>query len=151
MLIWHTFQKGIFGNVAKMVADNLPNLHVRFKSMKINSDVYLMEWDLTLYTKQLPLPLASRVWDMYVTCDMFLFSVTHRHVTHTHNTHTHTPTRTHTHTTHTHNTHNTHRIKKIFKPCRRKSFFRVPQIPPKFANLKSKGSQNFVCFENFWL
>lgn len=44
---------------------NFPHLFLRFQAMNLLPDCYLMEWCMTLYTKHLSLPLASRVWDGY--------------------------------------------------------------------------------------
>jgi hypothetical protein len=61
----------IFGVVFKA---NMPDLYRRFKLMGLLPDCYLMEWCMTLFSKQLPLPLASRIWDGYfIRGEIFVF------------------------------------------------------------------------------
>ncbi|XP_077598384.1 TBC1 domain family member 14 isoform X2 [Stigmatopora nigra] len=45
--------------------ENLPKLFAHFKRNKLTPDIYLIDWIFTLYSKSLPLDLASRVWDVF--------------------------------------------------------------------------------------
>ncbi|XP_058649596.1 TBC1 domain family member 12 isoform X3 [Onychostoma macrolepis] len=45
--------------------ENLPRLFNHFKSYNLTPDLYLIDWIFTLYTKSLPLDVASRVWDVF--------------------------------------------------------------------------------------
>ncbi|EFA86256.1 regulator of chromosome condensation domain-containing protein [Heterostelium album PN500] len=44
----------------------LPELHSQFRKLGFSSEHYLLEWFLTLFTKQLPLDVVARIWDCYV-------------------------------------------------------------------------------------
>ena len=46
-------------------ADQLPSLSRHFLTLGVRPDMYLLNWLLTLYTKSLPLDLATRIWDCY--------------------------------------------------------------------------------------
>jgi len=53
---------------------NLPKLYLRFQHMTISPEQYLLDWFLTLFSKSLPIPIASRVWDCYLLQgEVFLF------------------------------------------------------------------------------
>ncbi|GAM26734.1 hypothetical protein SAMD00019534_099090 [Acytostelium subglobosum LB1] len=45
---------------------HLPELHAAFRKMGFSSEHYLLEWFMTLFTKQLPLPVVARVWDCFL-------------------------------------------------------------------------------------
>jgi len=44
---------------------NIPKLYEIFKELGISPEQYLLDWFLTLFSKTLPLEMASKVWDMY--------------------------------------------------------------------------------------
>ena len=44
---------------------HLPKLHSHLNSLNLTPDLYLQEWIYTLYSRTLPIDLASRVWDLY--------------------------------------------------------------------------------------
>ena len=44
---------------------NLPTLFKQFRSMQLLPDSYLLEWLMTLFAKQLPLAIVSRIWDCF--------------------------------------------------------------------------------------
>jgi len=53
---------------------NNPTLKRKFNMMRLVPDCYLMEWCMTMFTKQLPFPHASRVWDGYLNHgEIFIF------------------------------------------------------------------------------
>lgn len=55
---------------------NLPRLHKHFTDMGLVPDCYLVEWCMTLFSKNLTMETASRVWDGYlVHGEMFVFRV----------------------------------------------------------------------------
>jgi hypothetical protein len=43
----------------------LPDLFKHFETLDITTDLFLIDWMLTLYSQQLSLPLVSRVWDNF--------------------------------------------------------------------------------------
>ncbi|XP_065805327.1 TBC1 domain family member 12 isoform X2 [Labrus bergylta] len=45
--------------------DSLPRLFLHFQSSGVTSDLYLMDWILSLYLKPLPLDVACRLWDVF--------------------------------------------------------------------------------------
>ncbi|XP_078669042.1 TBC1 domain family member 14-like isoform X2 [Branchiostoma floridae x Branchiostoma belcheri] len=45
--------------------ENLPKLYALFQKWKVTPDLYLIDWIFTLYSKSLPLDVASRVWDVF--------------------------------------------------------------------------------------
>jgi hypothetical protein len=44
----------------------LPVLFVHFKEIDLTSDMFYLEWSLTLFVKFLPLNICARVWDSYL-------------------------------------------------------------------------------------
>ena len=44
---------------------HLPKVHSHFQMLDLSPDLYLQDWIYTLYSRSLPLDLASRVWDLY--------------------------------------------------------------------------------------
>jgi hypothetical protein len=45
----------------------MPDLFSHFKTLDITSDIFLIDWLLTLYTRQLRnLDLVSRIWDNFM-------------------------------------------------------------------------------------
>ncbi|CAB4026061.1 TBC1 domain family member 12 isoform X1, partial [Paramuricea clavata] len=54
--------------------DHLPKLQSHFTEQGLTPDLYLTDWIFTLYSKSLPLDVASRVWDLFCRDgDEFLF------------------------------------------------------------------------------
>lgn len=43
---------------------HLPQIYKHFKELGIKPEYYMIDWVLTLYSKSLPLDIASRVWDI---------------------------------------------------------------------------------------
>lgn len=57
-------------------AANLPALFQKFSQACLLPDCYLMEWLLTLFSKQLPLHVVSRIWDNYfLHGEVYVFKV----------------------------------------------------------------------------
>nr|XP_037282697.1 TBC1 domain family member 12-like [Rhipicephalus microplus] len=46
--------------------ENLPKLYAHFKKHNLTSDLYLVDWIYTLYSRSLPLDVACRVWDVFL-------------------------------------------------------------------------------------
>lgn len=46
--------------------ENLPKLFAHFKKHNLTSDLYLVDWIYTLYSRSLPLDVACRVWDVFL-------------------------------------------------------------------------------------
>lgn len=44
----------------------LPDLFRHFETLDITTDLYLIDWMLTLYTKNMDLDIASRIWDNFM-------------------------------------------------------------------------------------
>lgn len=58
-----------------IMADHIPRVHNHLRSLDISTDLYIMDWILTLFCKALPLDIATRVWDNYfLRGDIFLYS-----------------------------------------------------------------------------
>jgi hypothetical protein len=49
--------------------EHLPALHAHFASIGVSSDMYLLDWFITLFTRSLPLDVAARVWDAFLVLD----------------------------------------------------------------------------------
>jgi TBC1 domain family member 14 len=43
---------------------SLPQLHLHLTAEGVSSEIFLLDWGLTLFAKALPLPLAARLWDV---------------------------------------------------------------------------------------
>ena len=74
-----------------LLKSHLPKLHSHFQMLNLSPDLYLQEWIYTLYSRSLPLDLASRVWDVYcrdgddivfrIAVGMFIISSLTEHLT----------------------------------------------------------------------
>ncbi|CAD5118092.1 DgyrCDS6829 [Dimorphilus gyrociliatus] len=66
--------KSYFDVYSMFFRENLPKLYKHFELYKLTPDLYLIDWIFTLYSKSLPLDVASRVWDVfYRDGEEFLF------------------------------------------------------------------------------
>ncbi|KYQ94237.1 regulator of chromosome condensation domain-containing protein [Tieghemostelium lacteum] len=55
---------------------HLPRLYKKFKELNITPELYLIEWFMTLFTKQLPLPICLRLFDSIVMeGEVFIYAV----------------------------------------------------------------------------
>lgn len=45
---------------------NLPDLCDHFESLDILPEQYLIEWNMTLFSKSLNIDIAARIWDIYM-------------------------------------------------------------------------------------
>ena len=58
----------------EMRDSQLHDLHVHLKSLDISTDLFIVDWLLTLFSKALPLDIAGHIWDVYLyEGDFFLF------------------------------------------------------------------------------
>ena len=56
--------------------ESLPKLFIHFKSEEVISEMYMIDWLLTLYSRSMPIDIAARVWDLYLSeGEMSLFRV----------------------------------------------------------------------------
>ncbi|XP_051918353.1 TBC1 domain family member 14 isoform X1 [Hippocampus zosterae] len=70
----HSLMLTYFAAFEVFFEENLPKLFAHFKKNNLTPDIYLIDWIFTLYSKSLPLDLASRVWDVFCRDgDEFLF------------------------------------------------------------------------------
>ena len=46
----------------------LPLLSKHFDEEGITSEIFLLDWHLTIFSKALPLEIAARIWDCYLHC-----------------------------------------------------------------------------------
>jgi hypothetical protein len=67
---------GIFETFDALLQEFLPEVHEHFARMNINSEMFITDWFVTLYSRNLPLESAARVWDLYMLHrDVMLFRV----------------------------------------------------------------------------
>uniref|UniRef100_A0A8C1C255 TBC1 domain family member 14 n=1 Tax=Cyprinus carpio carpio TaxID=630221 RepID=A0A8C1C255_CYPCA len=70
----HSLMLTYFAAFEVFFEENLPKLFAHFKNNNLSSDIYLIDWIFTLYSKSLPLDIACRVWDVFCRDgDEFLF------------------------------------------------------------------------------
>lgn len=50
----------------KFLLEEMPPLYHHFKQHGIESDLYMINWVMSLYCRALPLDLVTRIWDLYV-------------------------------------------------------------------------------------
>jgi TBC1 domain family member 14 len=62
------------GAYEELFEANLPQLWAHFRAEGIEAEMYTLDWLLTLFSRALPLDVASRVWDIYLceVCTMCL-------------------------------------------------------------------------------
>uniref|UniRef100_A0A672KLV2 TBC1 domain family member 14 n=1 Tax=Sinocyclocheilus grahami TaxID=75366 RepID=A0A672KLV2_SINGR len=61
----HSLMLTYFATFEVFFEENLPKLFAHFKNNSLSSDIYLIDWIFTLYSKSLPLDIACRVWDVF--------------------------------------------------------------------------------------
>ncbi|TRY99652.1 hypothetical protein DNTS_018057 [Danionella cerebrum] len=61
----HSLMLTYFAAFEVFFEENLPKLFAHFKENNLSSDIYLIDWIFTLYSKSLPLDIACRVWDVF--------------------------------------------------------------------------------------
>lgn len=61
----HSKMDEFYASYEALLKSKLPRIHSHFQSLNLTPDLYLQEWIYTLYSRSLPLDLASRVWDVY--------------------------------------------------------------------------------------
>lgn len=50
----------------KLFANTLPNLKKHFEALELKSELYLIEWLVYLYSKNLEIEVVSRIWDNFL-------------------------------------------------------------------------------------
>lgn len=50
----------------RLFAEEMPALSAHFKNEGVESDLYMINWVMSLYCRALPLDLVARIWDVYV-------------------------------------------------------------------------------------
>ena len=60
----------------KLLEKELPQLSLHFKAIGLQSQLFLYDWLLTLFTSVLPPQVCSRLWDQYfLRGELFLYQV----------------------------------------------------------------------------
>jgi hypothetical protein len=44
----------------------MPDLYSHFEALDLTTDLYLIDWMLTLYTKNVDIDIVSRIWDNFM-------------------------------------------------------------------------------------
>lgn len=69
-----SMMRSYFLTYEEFFRENMPNLFAHFSALNLSPDLYLIDWIYTLYSRSLPLDVASRVWDVFFRDgDEFLF------------------------------------------------------------------------------
>ena len=69
-----TVMNAYYQTYEEFFKENLPKLHKHFNEHKLSPDLYLVDYIYTLFSRSLPLDIASRVWDLYLRDgDQFIF------------------------------------------------------------------------------
>lgn len=72
----HAKMADFYAGFETLLKTQLPKIHSHFLTLNLTPDLYLQEWIYTLYSRSLPLDLASRVWDVYCRDgDDFIFRI----------------------------------------------------------------------------
>lgn len=50
----------------RLLLEEMPALHAHFRAQKVEADIYMINWVMSLYCRAVPLDLVSRIWDIYV-------------------------------------------------------------------------------------
>jgi hypothetical protein len=61
----HAKMADFYAGFEALLKSQLPKVYSHFLALNLTPDLYLQEWIYTLYSRSLPLDLASRVWDVY--------------------------------------------------------------------------------------
>jgi hypothetical protein len=62
----HSAVKRFIGIFDSYFRERLPALKKHMTSEQISSEMYLIDWNLTLFSKSLPLESAARIWDCFL-------------------------------------------------------------------------------------
>ena len=72
----HAKMADFYAGFETLLKSQLPKIHSHFITLNLTPDLDLQEWIYTLYSRSLPLDLASRVWDVYCRDgDDFIFRI----------------------------------------------------------------------------
>lgn len=61
----HPMMVAYFAAFQIFLEEFLPSVHAHFIEENFTPDMYLIDWTFTLFSKSLPLDIASRVWDVF--------------------------------------------------------------------------------------
>lgn len=61
----HAKMADFYAGFEALLKSQLPKVYSHFLALNLTPDLYLQEWIYTLYSRSLPLDLASRAWDVY--------------------------------------------------------------------------------------
>lgn len=50
----------------RLLLEEMPALHAHFRAQRVEADIYMINWVMSLYCRAVPLDLVSRIWDIYV-------------------------------------------------------------------------------------
>ncbi len=57
-----------------LFSEHLPSLFQHFQAEGVESEMYMLDWLLTLYSRSMPLNVAARIWDCYLLeGELFLY------------------------------------------------------------------------------
>jgi hypothetical protein len=60
----------------QLFAEELPGLYSYFHSLELKTEMYIIDWILTVFSRSLPIDVAARVWDFYLyEGELFIFKV----------------------------------------------------------------------------
>jgi len=55
-------------------SQRLPQLHAHFKSLGISPEQFLLDWFMTIFSKSMPITVATRIWDAFLNeGEVFLY------------------------------------------------------------------------------
>jgi hypothetical protein len=58
--------RGYHAAFTHVLKHHLPDVHAHFAALGISSDMFLMDWVLTGFSKAAPMDVAARVWDAFL-------------------------------------------------------------------------------------
>ncbi|CAG2110726.1 unnamed protein product [Medioppia subpectinata] len=61
-----TVMNAYYKTYEEFFKENLPKLYKHFNEQKLSPDLYLVDYIYTLFSRSLPLDIASRIWDLFL-------------------------------------------------------------------------------------
>eukprot|EP00301_Raphidiophrys_heterophryoidea_P005814 c12401_g1_i4.p1 GENE.c12401_g1_i4~~c12401_g1_i4.p1 ORF type:complete len:406 (+),score=103.63 c12401_g1_i4:369-1586(+) len=49
-----------------LLQESLPEIHAHLHNLNVQTEMFLLEWFMTLYSRVFPLETAARIWDLYM-------------------------------------------------------------------------------------
>ena len=65
-LLQHHTIEGYVKTFNKFFKQYLPLLYDHFEEEGVSSEIFLLDWNLTIFAKALPLEITARIWDCYL-------------------------------------------------------------------------------------